>query len=64
MVRFLQKQGFRIVRIRGSHHVMERGSLRTSVPVHADRNLKIGTQGKILRDVELSPQEFERLWGQ
>ena len=64
MVRFLQKQGFRIVRIRGSHHVMERGPLRTTVPVHGNRNLKVGTHGKILRDVDLSPEEFERLWKQ
>ena len=55
-------QGFVVVRVRGSHHVMQRGSVTTSVPVHGDRNLKIGTLRKILRDVEMNPDEFERLW--
>ena len=61
MVRFLEKQGFTIVRVRGSHHFFERGNQRTSVPVHGDRNLKIGTLRSILRDIDLSPAEFEQL---
>jgi predicted RNA binding protein YcfA (HicA-like mRNA interferase family) len=62
MVRFLQEQGFSIVRIRGSHHFMEHGEHRTSVPVHANRPLKIGTLRSILRDIDLSPDEFHALW--
>ena len=61
MVTLLQKQGFAVVRIRGSHHVLQRDDLRTTIPVHGNRDLKIGTLRKILRDVELSPQEFEEL---
>jgi predicted RNA binding protein YcfA (HicA-like mRNA interferase family) len=61
MVRFLQRQGFRLVRIQGSHHYFERGSTHTTVPVHGSRNLKIGTLRSILRDVDISPVEFERL---
>jgi predicted RNA binding protein YcfA (HicA-like mRNA interferase family) len=61
MVRFLEKQGFTIVRVRGSHHFLERGNQRTSVPVHGNQNLKIGTLRSILRDIDLSPAEFEQL---
>jgi predicted RNA binding protein YcfA (HicA-like mRNA interferase family) len=35
---------------------------RTTVPVHGNATLKIGTVRSILRDLELSPAEFERLW--
>lgn len=42
MVRFLESRGFAIVRIRGSHQVMARQELRTSVPVHGGQALKIG----------------------
>ena len=35
--------------------------MRTTVPVHGNRNLKIGTLRSILRDVDISPAEFERL---
>ena|GEM_PF-5259094 len=43
MVRFLQAQGFAVARIRGSHHVMEKQSARTTVPVHGSEILKIGS---------------------
>ena len=62
MVRFLESQGFSIVRIRGSHHVMARYGVRTTVPVHAGRTLKIGTLRGILRDIDLGAVDFVRLW--
>jgi predicted RNA binding protein YcfA (HicA-like mRNA interferase family) len=58
MVRFLEQEGFRLLRVRGSHHYLARGELRTSVQVHGNRPLKIGTLRGILRDVQLSPTEF------
>lgn len=62
MVQFLNGQGFELVRVRGSHHYMARDDLRTSVPVHAQRVLKIGTLHGILRDIGMSPKEFRELW--
>lgn len=62
MVRFLESLGFRVIRVRGSHHVMAQETTRTTVPVHGNRVLKIGTLRGILRDIEMSPDEFERLW--
>jgi predicted RNA binding protein YcfA (HicA-like mRNA interferase family) len=62
MVRFLQREGFQLLRVRGSHHFLEQADLRTSVPVHGNRPLKIGTLRSILRDINLSPTQFaERL---
>lgn len=58
MVRFLQRRGFRVVRVRGSHHFLERGDRRTSVPVHGNRPLKVGTLRSILRDLDLSLDAF------
>jgi len=58
MVAYLIGHGFTLIRIRGSHHFLDSGSLRTSVPVHANRPLKIGTLRSILRDIELSPADF------
>jgi predicted RNA binding protein YcfA (HicA-like mRNA interferase family) len=62
MVHFLQAQGFTIVRIRGSHHVLARGDSRTTVPLHSSRTLRIGTLRGILRDIEMSPAEFAALY--
>ena len=58
MVAFLKSQGFTVARIRGSHHVMERGERRTTVPVHGSKILRIGTLQGILRDVEIAPGVF------
>lgn len=62
MVRFLERRGFTIVRIRGSHHVMACGDRHTTVPVHGNETLKIGTLRSILRDIQLAPAEFENAW--
>jgi len=62
LVRFLEQQGFVVLRVRGSHHFMERGDARTSVPVHGNKTMKIGTLRSILRDIGLSPTEFEEAW--
>ena len=62
MVRFLDGEGYRVVRVAGSHHVMEGGAHRTVIPVHGNQTLKIGTLRSILRDIELSAEEFGRGW--
>ena len=63
MVRFLERQGFTVARIRGSHHVLVRDDLDTVVPVHGNRTLATGTQRKILRDIEMTPEDFAARYG-
>ncbi len=62
MVRFLQEQGFSLLRVRGSHHFLAGNDRRTSVPVHGNETLKIGTLRSILRDIGMTPTEFTELW--
>ena len=62
MVRFLERQGLRVIRIVGAHHFMDDGvARRTTVPVHGNHNLRIALHS-ILRDINMSPTDFERLW--
>ncbi len=58
MVRFLRQEGFQLLRVHGSHHYLAKDELRTSVPVHGNKTLKIGTLRSILRDIQMSPTEF------
>ena len=58
MVRFLEREGFQLVRVRGSHHYLARADQRTSVPVHANRSLKTGTLRNILRSIDMTPEDF------
>ncbi|MBI3619011.1 type II toxin-antitoxin system HicA family toxin [Candidatus Peregrinibacteria bacterium] len=62
MIRFLERQGFVLRRVRGSHHILVKGSLHVPVPVHGNEDLRTGTLRSILRLARMEPEEFERLW--
>jgi predicted RNA binding protein YcfA (HicA-like mRNA interferase family) len=60
--RALEKAGFKVVRIRGSHHVLRHPDGRgTSVPVHGNQDVRVGTLRGILRDCGLTADEFLKL---
>jgi predicted RNA binding protein YcfA (HicA-like mRNA interferase family) len=62
VVKALERLGFQVVRIRGSHHVLRHPDGRgTTVPVHHGRDVAKGTLRNILADTGLTPQEFKRL---
>ena len=62
VVRTLQKADFEIVRQRGSHIYMRHADGRaTVVPVHKGEDLGSGILSKILRDAEMSREEFRQL---
>jgi predicted RNA binding protein YcfA (HicA-like mRNA interferase family) len=55
----LKKAGFEIVRVKGSHHRVRHPDGRvTVVPVHASEIIGPGLMASILRDVELTREEF------
>lgn len=56
VVRALERLGFIIVRQRGSHIVMRRGSSGCVIPSH--RELKIGTLAGLLKQAGVSTEEF------
>ena len=51
-----QRLGFEKVRQRGSHVVVRRGAHGCVIPMHSE--LKIGTLSGLLRQVDVSPEEF------
>ncbi|MDP9353549.1 MAG: type II toxin-antitoxin system HicA family toxin [Chloroflexota bacterium] len=58
-IRALSKAGFEVVRIKGSHHFLRHPDGRaTVVPVHAGETIGPGLMGKLLRDTELSREQF------
>ena len=56
VVRAMQRLGFAVVRQRGSHIVMRRGSSGCVVPNH--RELKTGTLAGVLKQAGVSVDEF------
>jgi predicted RNA binding protein YcfA (HicA-like mRNA interferase family) len=43
VIKLLQAQGFSILRISGSHHILGNGHTKVTVPVHAAADIKAGT---------------------
>lgn len=62
VVRALERAGFKLARVAGSHHVMRHPDGRgTTVPVHPGRDLAKGTLRNILADADLTISELQRL---
>lgn len=54
LIKILEKHGFEVVRVRGSHHFLKHSDGRiTVVPIHSNEIIGIGLFSKICRDVDL-----------
>lgn len=62
-IKLLEKSGFRLIRINGSHHRMKHDDGRiTTIPVHKNEPLPKGLLRKIIReDLQLSVEEIRGL---
>jgi predicted RNA binding protein YcfA (HicA-like mRNA interferase family) len=62
IVRTLVSAGFEVAHVKGSHQFLRHADGRvTVVPVHSGEVIGPGLMLKILRDCEMSPEEFEAL---
>lgn len=62
-LRALERAGFNLVRIRGSHHYMEHSTdptRRATVPIHGNRVINRPVMRSILRTSGLSVGEFRQ----
>lgn len=58
----LRRAGFEVVRVKGSHHFLRHPDGRgTVVPVHPGETIGPGLLAAILRDCELSREDFSSL---
>ena len=63
VINALRRAGFEIVRQRGSHARLQHPVGRsTTVPVHAGEDIGRSLLRKILRDVEVAPDDFMKLF--
>jgi predicted RNA binding protein YcfA (HicA-like mRNA interferase family) len=52
-VKFLKKHGWVVDRINGSHHIMRKGNISLSVPVHGNEDLKPGIYNSLMKEADL-----------
>ena len=63
LVKVLRKEGWEVVRQRGSHVRLKRAGRRHALVVPLHRELRRGTLAGILRDADLSADDLRRLLG-
>jgi predicted RNA binding protein YcfA (HicA-like mRNA interferase family) len=62
VIKALQRAGFTVERIIGSHHVMRHPNGRSvPVPVHPGKDMPKGTLRNILNIIGMTPDEFRTL---
>ncbi|WP_201305550.1 type II toxin-antitoxin system HicA family toxin [Alcanivorax sp. S71-1-4] len=47
VIKALKAEGFEVLRVRGSHHILGNGECKVTVPVHGTTDLKPGTLSSI-----------------
>lgn len=59
--RLLERRGWRLARIHGSHHIYTRpdDDVRLSVPVHGNQPLKIGLFSHLLKMAGIDPGDLD-----
>lgn len=59
LIKILKTFGFEVLRIKGSHHFLKHSDGRsTVVPVHGKENIGVGLFHKVLKDCEITLEEF------
>ena len=62
LIKVLQKKGWQLERIRGSHHIMKNPEMRRVVPIPMhSKELKTGTLVAIMRSAEISREDLKDL---
>jgi predicted RNA binding protein YcfA (HicA-like mRNA interferase family) len=62
MARVLAQNGFVVCRQSSSHILLEHPDGKiTTIPVHGNKDLPKGTIRGILRDIEMTPEQFRNL---
>lgn len=58
--RILERQGWTLFRIQGSHHIYGKAGsdVRLSVPIHKNQNLKVGLQNHLMKMAKLTEADL------
>ena len=60
LCKIVQNNGWILKRIKGSHHIFEKSGLEVtlSIPIHSNRDLKIGTLKSIMKQANLREEDL------
>lgn len=52
LLKLLKKNGWRLIRINGSHHILQKGEQTITVPIHG-KDVPVGLLNRILKETGL-----------
>lgn len=58
LAEILQKKGWRLIRVKGSHHRFQKDKINISIPIHGNKDLKIGMLKTLMKQANLSESDF------
>ena len=62
LISILKRIGFEVISIKGSHHYLRHEDGRaTVVPVHSKEDIGVGLLQKMLKDLEMTKEEIEKI---
>ncbi|MGC8712943.1 MAG: type II toxin-antitoxin system HicA family toxin [Leptodesmis sp.] len=59
--KILERKGWQLIRVQGSHHIYTKPgeSIRISVPIHSNKDLKIGLLHHFMKQAHLSESDLQ-----
>ncbi len=58
LARILERKGWRLIRVRGSHHLYGKGVSRIVIPIHGNQTLKTGMQRDLMKQAGLTEDDL------
>lgn len=61
LCKIVERNGWELKRVTGSHHIYSKEGVDAilSIPVHSNRDLPKGTLKSIMKDAEITEEDFE-----
>lgn len=59
--KILERKGWQLIRVQGSHHIYTKPgkSIRISVPIHGNKDLKVGLLRHFIKQANLSESDLQ-----
>jgi predicted RNA binding protein YcfA (HicA-like mRNA interferase family) len=62
LIKLLEREGFVCIKTKGSHYFFlnQNDKRTTSVPLHGNQDIGVGLLHKIIKDIEMSVEDFKK----
>ncbi len=58
LAEILLRKGWRLIRVKGSHHRFQKDGMSISIPIHSNQDLKIGLLKNLMKQANLTETDL------